>query len=317
MRTSTPSGLRSKQGFTLIEVLVSSFITLILMYVLFLLLLRTLDAWEAGTERLNASGDARLALDSLKTDLESMIVRQTQYDQEWLYSGPAFVNEGAFETGVPSNDFTRTWLTFFSPALDRDTSKPGDIVAVSYIVAYQDPISPNMPPVPGKDLNVFGLYKALTETDEAFVRALGYPASNPNSALLVEESGNVGYWTDSPYPLPEDSVGLLAPHVVKFSVSWLIRDPNNPSILTRFNERHTVRLSNILRVFDDTGAEIVTGGTIEAAEISITMLSEEGMDRFKFFQKGVSPGSIPSAGQISSLLEEFGSTHTIRVPISY
>lgn len=328
MNGPTPFEMQSRQGFTLIEVLVSSVLTLVVLGLLFGILIGTLDAWESGTERLNVNSDARLVLDTMRTDLQSIIVRQTQYNQEWLYSSPAYLEDtddnGTLEfiEGVPSDGLTRTWLTFFAPSLDRDTGEPGDMVGVSYLVALQDPISPGLT-VTGRDLNIFGLYKAITTAQEAFVNALGYPASDPNVALLVANGGDPGYWSDTPDPLPEDPIGFIAPHVVKFAVTWLVSEPGVPG-LRRFDETHTVRLSKSLSVVDvssglpGTPIVLAQGATIEAAEISLTMISEEAVERFKFFQNAAGGGAPTAAvAQLNRLIQEFGTNHTIRVPISY
>ena len=288
----------SRQGFTLVEVLVSSFLTLMVMGMLFTVLIGTIDAWEGGTSKLEAGGNTRAALDLLKSDLEGLVARQTQYNQEWLYSGPSHIDsDGDFqEVASTSSRPTNTMMAFFSPSLDRAPNQQGDIVALSYSVWYQDPISPDSNITP-----IFGLYKGMTTTEEAFNDVLGSP--------LLPKPGTPGFWwTSSANPLMYDSSGFLAPHVVHFTVTWLVRYPGQ-SNLTRLDESHIVRLSNILEVTGPNGDD---GGKIEAAEISITTISEEGMDRFRFFE-----GTANQAGQLPQIIDEFGTTHTIRVPITY
>ncbi|MGA0370012.1 MAG: PulJ/GspJ family protein [Kiritimatiellia bacterium] len=291
-----PRSLNSRQGFTLVEVLVSSFLTLIVLGMLFAVLVGTMNAWQGGTNRLKSSGDARLALDILKTDLESMVVRQTQYNQEWLSSRP-------FEDQV--SKFINSWVTFFSPSLDREAGQQGDIVAVSYLSWYQDPIAPGI--APSEQVKIYGLYKAMTTTEEAFNNALNYG----NDALLTEEGGGTqGYWTNAPTrPELNDINGFLAPNVIRFTVHWMVRKPGDTE-LTRVDENHYVRLSNTLNVYGTNG---FTGGKIEAAEIFLTTLSDEGMRRYAFFAKN---GSV-SAQQTQNIIREFGRTHSIRVPINY
>lgn len=285
-----------RQGFTLVEVLVSSFLTLIIMGMLFAVLMGTINAWEGGTSRLRSSGDARLALDILKTDLESIVVRQTQYNQEWLSSRP-------FVDGV--SNLTNTWLTFFSPSLDRDAGQEGDIVALSYVAWYQDPIAPGI--AANNQYKIFGLYKAMTTTQEAFTNALNFD----NDSLLMDDvGGKTGYWTNATTrPEISDPSGFLAPNVIRFTVIWLVRKPGE-SVLTRVDENHYVRLSNTLNVYGPNG---FSGGKIEAAEINLTTISDEGMRRYTFLN---SSGSI-SADQTNAIIKEFGRTHTLRVPINY
>ena len=303
-RTFYPS--KRRQGFTLVEVLVSSLLTLIIMAMLFSVLIGTMNAWEGGTSKLQSAGDARLALDILKTDLESLVARQTQYDQEWISSIPLLDTD---------SNIINTWLTFFSPSLDRDkeingVEQKGDIVALSYVSWYQDPISPTLTGPENEINKIFGLYKAMTTTEEAFTTALDFGG---DALLTPTVPGTVGYWTDAPSPpRPQinDPSGFLAPNVIQFTVTWLVRKPGALT-LTRVDETQTVRLSNILEVSPDP--DNVSGGKIEAAEINITTLTDEGMRRFAFLAQ---TGTIPPE-QVTQIIREFGTTHTRRVSINY
>lgn len=292
-----------RRGFTLVEVLVSSFLTLVIMAMLFGVLMGTISAWEGGTSNLKSSGDARFALDLIKTDLESMVARQTSFNQEWMMSGP----HDTLGDGTVLN----SWLVFFSPSLDRDKdlNPEGDIVSVSYRVAFKDPIVQNQN---NQIVRIFGLYKAMTTTVEAFNTVMDFPPA----ALLIADVSNPGYWTSSPTPTPDNSIGFLAPNVVNFEVAWWIRSPSTGN-LVRIDKNHYVRLSNQLVVYDLGGAEVtsVTGGKIESAEVSLTTITDEGMRRLAFFQE---QGAAGQAGaQLGNLIEEFGQTHTMRIPIHY
>lgn len=298
-RTFYPS--KRRQGFTLVEVLVSSLLTLIIMAMLFSVLIGTMNAWEGGTSKLQSAGDARLALDILKTDLESLVARQTQYDQEWISSIPLLDTD---------SNIINTWLTFFSPSLDRNQGQQGDIVALSYVSWYQDPISPNLTGPENEINKIFGLYKAMTTTEEAFTTALDFGG---DALLTSDGSGTTGYWTDAPSPpRPEinDPSGFIASNVIQFTVTWLVRKPG-ASTLTRVDETQMVKLSNTLEVFPDP--DNVSGGKIEAAEINLTTLSDEGMRRYAFLAQ---TGTIPPE-QVTQIIREFGTTHTRRVSINY
>lgn len=274
--SSSTSGFQQRQGFTLVEVLVSSFLTLIVMGMLFAVLMGTINAWEGGTSRLKSSGNARLAMDILKTDLESMVVRQTQYNQEWLVSKPYTDADG----------LKNTWLMFFAPSLDRDEGQDGDIVALSYRVAYQDPISTS------EISKMFGLYKTMINTTNTFNKVLG------QSDIIST------YWNATPDTSPTDRAGLLAPNVVKFEVSWLVRDLNNPSNpLFRFGPEKEIQLGNQLRIDN-----IQVTGKIVAADITLTTISDEGMRRYRF---------LNDPAKLGPIIQEFGRIHTLRVPINY
>jgi len=78
--------ISNRQGFTLMEVLVSSALTVVILTMLFTVLIGAMNAWQTGTNRMQGNADARMALDSIATDLQSMVVRQTSINQEWLYA---------------------------------------------------------------------------------------------------------------------------------------------------------------------------------------------------------------------------------------
>lgn len=274
-------------GFTLVEVLVSSFLTVVVLIMLFSVLVGTMNAWEGGTSRLQTNSDARLALDLITSDLQSMVVRQTSYDQEWLVSGPPSVF-GAPDYGVAANGGFTTWLTFFAPSLDRDADQEGDIVAISYRTAYQDPIAPTQNIFP-----LFGLYKSMASTEYTFEFAFG------------QENIINGFWEDqAPNDIdnpanPVYPAGFLVPNVIRFEVSWWIRH-NETGVLARFGPEHEIRLSNTLTI---DGEE--WNAKIESADISMTLLTEEGMRLVGILQDQ------------SRLIQEYGRTHTTRVPIQY
>jgi|GEM_PF-1076663 len=287
----------SRGGFTLVEVLVSSFLTLIIMGMLFSVLVGTMNAWEGGTSRLKSAGDARLALDILKTDLESLVARQTQYNQEWILSEPYEVE------GIQN-----TRLLFFAPSLDRKVDDSGDIVALSYKVAFQDPISPSSNVEP-----IFGLYKGMTDTVVAFNNVLG---NTDLDVFWSDSSTSYSFsWneTSTPVELALDNRGFLAPNVVQFNITWLIRNATTDNI-DRYGPENTIKLSNqLIAENESTGWGPFTVGKIEAADVSITSISDEGMRRYAFLNGS---GSI-TAAQSNAIIKEFGRTHTMRVPISY
>ena len=290
----------SRQGFTIVEVLVSSFLTLIILGMLFSVLIGTMNAWEGATSKLSANSDSQLTLDLLKSDLTGLVARQTQDNQEWLFSGPYHITSGGdFAWGVgPNSELTNSCIAFFSPAVDRDMNDPGSIVAIMYRTEYMDPLDPLTGNFP-----IFGLYKSMEDPQVTFDNVFRFP---PNNELMG--SGGDGYWGSQGSSIldvfPE---GFMMQHVVRFSVSWLVRVPGQPDLF-RYDELNTVRLSNILKI---NGAS-VPGAKIEAAEVTITTISDEGMQRFRFFE-----GSGNAAGQLSRIVSEFGKTQTLRVPINY
>ena len=275
-----PKTAQSRSGFTLLEVMVSSFLMAIVMGMLFTILIGTMNAWEGGTSRLQTNSDARMALDMISRDLQSMVARQTQSNQEWLVSRPVEI-EGA----------TSTWLTFFAPALDRDSGQEGDIVAISYATGFQDPASTN------DIFEIFGLYKQMATTQDTFVDALG------QTNILS------GFWQaggTAPDPLLRN--GFLVPNVVRFEISWWAKEPGRDDMV-RLGPEYEVRLDNVLEV----DGSPVPGATLEAADISLTILTEEGMQQARTFAAN---GNLTEA-RLSDLIRRFARVHSSRVTINY
>jgi prepilin-type N-terminal cleavage/methylation domain-containing protein len=278
----------NRQGFTLVEVLVGSFITAILLILLFRIVSGAMSAWQNGSSRLQTNADARLALDLIARDLQSFVARQTSasVNQEWLYSGRENVSVPA---GSGSASLPMSWLLFFAPSVDRPPGQEGDIVALSYKVAFQDPITTNAL----ASLRMFGLYKTMVDTTNTFVNALG--KSNIHS----------GFWQAGAWN-PTAPQSFVIPNVIDFQMTWWVRDlsvTTGTNYLYRIPPDKTVRLGNQLRI---DGA--VVPGKIESAEISLTLLDNQGAQRIRL---------VKTPAQLEDIRREFGRIYTQRVKIDY
>jgi len=272
-----PSSKRS--GFTLIEVLVSSALTLVFMAMLFAVLIGAMNAWQAGTGRLQGNADARMALDILSSDLQSMVARQTTYGQEWLVSDLiATPNDPAGRSA--------TNLIFFAPSLDRDSGQQGDIVAINYRIGFFDPLAPNSNRA---DTLIFGLYKTMATTADTFTDALG-----------LQDIRN-GFW-NSRNTLAREA--LLIPNVVDFKVSWIVELPNGS---TRLEPSGVILRNQLFTASHPTAVRIVS------AELSLTILTDEGAGRVQT----LAAGNQLNPARMNSVIEEFGRVYTKRVQIQY
>jgi type II secretory pathway pseudopilin PulG len=273
-----------RQGFTLMEVLVSSALTVVILTMLFTVLIGAMNAWQTGTNRLQGNADARLALDSIAQDLQSMVVRQTSIDQEWLYSERRQIFGLEFERNS-------TMLLFFSPSLDREPGQQGDIVAIQYQVAFADPLSGNPDGnVTSSNFNLFGLYKRMASTEETFNEALG------QSDIFDD------YWGLQNRLTPR-SRDLLIPNVVELHVAWNINFDANK----RIDEE--LRLGNVLALAPSAPAS----SKIESADISLTILTDEGMRRVQTLARG----NNLSKPTLDNVIREHGRVYTKRVKIQY
>ncbi len=263
------------------EVLVSSALTVVILTMLFTVLIGAMNAWQTGTNRLQGNADARMALDSIATDLQSMVVRQTSINQEWLYSQRLPV------LGLPFNR-NSTMILFFAPSLDREPDQQGDIVAIQYQVAFADPLSgdPNGN-VTSSDYNIFGLYKRMESTVHTFNLVLG------NEDIWDD------YWSTRTAPRSRD---LLIPNVVEFHVAWNIQT----GMTSRIDKE--LRLTNSLALQPSSPAS----AKIESADISLTILTDEGMRMAQTFARA---GNLPQ--NLDRVIREHGRVYTKRVKIQY
>jgi prepilin-type N-terminal cleavage/methylation domain-containing protein len=290
----------SRQGFTLVEVLVGSFITAILLLLLFRVVTGAMSAWQNGSARMQTNADARLALDLIARDLQSFVARQTSasVNQEWLYAAPEDVAVNV-QDGI-SATVPMSTLLFLAPSIDRDSNQEGDIVAIRYQVAFQDPLAPNPDNSPYK---VFGLYKTMIDTTNTFLHVLG-------------QDDIRNFWT-SPALNPPDPGDFVIGNVLDFSMSFWIRDLTNTNMNSNLyripvyapweptagNQRRTVRLRNVLEI---NGMN--PPWKIESAEISLTMLDNQGAQRIRL---------VKNTDQLKDIRREFGRVYTQRVKINY
>ncbi len=282
------------------EVLVSSALTVVILTMLFTVLIGAMNAWQTGTNRLQGNADARMALDSIAQDLQSMVVRQTTLGtlgQEWLYANTV-------QTPNAPAGHESTWLTFFSPSLDRQPGQQGDIVAVSYRVGYQDALSETDEP----RFRIFGLYKHMMDTRNTFIHALGREDTREGFWL-----GNITLDTNPFSPGTVNSLdrrSLLIPNVVDFTVNWIVSSDDTLGDLP--SGLDVIRINNSFRAGTGTPGTEYPGTRLDAADISLTILTEEGMRMVQTFARA---GTL--AQNLNRVIREHGRVYTKRVKIEY
>lgn len=244
MRLPAPS--RSKTAFTLLELLVASSITMLLVVLVVRVvngvLDRSLDVRQGG----NTDREIALALDTITADLEAMIVPQQE-------EGAALRLEMETVQGA-----IQPWVTLLTNAPDADgTAYPGVPRAVSLRVVVQDP-------VPNSTANARpGLYRAVASASSTFATAS--TLSNPQNGFWDTGGGAPSHgWHD-----------LLADRVyeVQFrfqrgdNAEWI--DPQAAGSIVRI-DRHGAFIN-----LSGNAEERIPGG-IRAIEVSLILLNEQG-----------------------------------------
>jgi len=177
-------------------------------------------------------------------------------------------------------------------------------VAISYKVGFQDPLSTNTPTFP-----IFGLYKHMIDTRNTFNLALGLEnvrADFWNGNPALEQNL---FAPDSVNPLSPQS--LLIPNVVEFRVNWNVVENG---VVESLSADTNIRLNNAL--FEGVNSDPTTplpGRRLESADISLSILTDEGMRMAQTFARG--PGL--NNDNLERIIREHGRVYTKRVKIEY
>jgi type II secretory pathway pseudopilin PulG len=286
---------RSQKGFTLIELMVAMGIAIIIMGMLVGITNVAMGAWQRSRAEVRASRQAKSMLDVMAKDLESLVIRSGNIN-EWIYAKT--------ETTMPGNANDRSTnaaeFIFFSAATDRykggagtAADKGGDVCTVSYKLAYQDPLE-------GLDNtnSTFVFYRQLVDPKPTFDTLLGKPDLK---TAFSATAGNDKYETRiTAGSNSEDSkYSFICENIYQYSITFRV-DVTTVTGTTTLVKPVRVTLgqnstANTLRVYGDridtdaavaaggltaTNAEIKTG-KVTGAEISITVLSDFGLNQMK------------------------------------
>jgi prepilin-type N-terminal cleavage/methylation domain-containing protein len=290
----TPSQ-NSRRGFTLIELLVAMAITTVIVTVLVSVTALALETWNRSRAEIRAARQAKSMIDSMARDFESFVSRSGN-DFEWLYAKSNPSSDGPRGTASPN----AIDLIFFSAATDRyegkigdlDLDKGGDVSTIGYQLTYKDPIA-------GDDedaYKTFVLYRKIVNPNVTFANILGQ-ASIKGPLEVAVNTGDTGSEVDK-------EVNFICENVYQFTVTFhvntTITNPG-PPISTRIASV-AVPVGNkdsdgLIKEFRITGNGIQTtfspsgtgaptnaqlkAGRLAAAEISVTVLSDFGIQQMR------------------------------------
>lgn len=264
---------RRRSGFTLIEIMVAAVITIIMIGLVIQITSEVLNIWNRSVGKLSANAEARIAMEVITSDLETAIFRNDGL--RWLEARDdnSLPTIGGYSTQTIS-------LAFFTTALDRrleDNSRnpiPGNVSAVEYKLVYQDPVTGD----PDPEDNTYALHRRLID-----------PVTTFSSLLGAEDQTNFGSWLNTQvtadsrvdldaYSPTGAAEHYLAGNIVNFQVTFYVIDVNEegdevpvvvPSPVQYGGPNSSVGPQAPL----DSGFR----HPIEYAEISLTIVSDEGM----------------------------------------
>lgn len=285
---------RAKKGFTLIELMVAMGIAIIIMGMLVGITNVAMGAWQRSRAEVRASRQAKAMLDVMAKDLECMVIRSGNVN-EWIYAKTETTMPGpATDRSTNAAEFI-----FFSAATDRynggagtATDLGGDVCAVSYKLAYQDPLE-------GADNtnSTFVFYRQLVDPKPTFDTLLG----KPDLKVAFDATAGSGQY-ETRITAGSNSANAMydfvCENIYQYSITFRV---DVTTVVSGVTVVKPVRVTlgddataTTLRVYGDridtdgdvaggmtaTNAEILTG-KVTGAEISITVLSDLGLNQLK------------------------------------
>lgn len=246
----------SPHGFTLLELLVASTVTILLLALLLTATQGISSHFSRTQSTLTRQGDAAFALDQLVQDIEGYVVPSFPTG-EALRVSPEIVGDAT----------NSAWLTLLTTATDRDNSQPvpftGATRAVSYRIARQNTIDGTR----SDASQPYALYRAVASAKHTFVNITATTTNLQTQYWQVLPSG------PAPAPsAPTDTSNFLSENVVALSLRFLRGDTQQ---WTRSGAE--IRIGRDGTSVDGTN---VPGG-FQRAEVSITVLTPEGAARVK------------------------------------
>lgn len=273
----------SPRGFTLIELLVAMAITTIIVSVLVSVTALALDTWNRSRAEIRAARQAKSMIDSMARDFESFVSRKGN-SFEWLYAKSVAL-EGP--KAIPSPNAID--LIFFSAATDRYDGKigvdgvdnGGDVSTVGYQLTYKDPIAGE-----NEDTyKTFVLYRKIVNPDETFEKLLGKPDLKLAFDGVAPSGGDNAI---------DAETNFICENVYQFTVTFHVSgvakaDGTLTSVTvpvglsTDSAEEFSVMGNGIESTFVpvDYTIDQLKAGRLSAAEISITVLSDFGIQQMR------------------------------------
>lgn len=272
----------SQRGFTLIELLVAMAITTLIVTVLVSVTAMALDTWNRSRAEIRAARQAKSMIDSMSRDFESFVSRKGN-TFEWLYAKSNPSSDGP--KGTPSPNAID--LVFFAAATDRYNGKigtaddlGGDVSTIGYKLTYKDPIAG----ASNDEFKTFVLYRKLVDPKETFDKILGKTAIkapfDTSSGDAIDKEKN--FICENVYQF------TITFHVSTTIASGLrsVEVPLGKATGGSMVEEFSVTGSGINTTFAPPSATGVTNaqlraGRLSAAEISITVLSDFGIQQMR------------------------------------
>jgi len=317
------------------ELMVAMAITAIIVTVLVSITSTAVDTWNRSRAELRAARQAKVMVDTMAKDFESMVVRRGN-SFEWLRAtSPSKVPTSPKLTSTNSSD-----LIFFCAPTDRyngayvnsasSSSYLGDVSCVGYRSLYLDPLNSTVTP-----FQTFVLKRYLSSPSTYPASDTSLSSGNPHksddtfSKLLGTTDLGTAFsgYLSSLETNPATSADYVCENVFQFVVTFNVEVMHNTggtsySIVTvgvpvgqsigQITTSFRVMGNTITTPFNPpsscTPAELAAG-RVASVDISLTIISDAGMDQLR------SPRPLTTSQQAKFLAQNsFNYTKRVQVP---
>jgi len=317
---------KKKKAFTLIEILAATGIMAVVILVALGMTTNVLTAWNRGAGKLTSNFEARVALDMLTRDLESLIVTNKVINTlEVRWEEPEIPGRLNYDGALPP----MPKIYFLAPVVDRPRfnsdgeNLAGDICAVAYQVAYQNPFTGNIDeqfPTP-----MFALYRFVIDPESTFqqVMTIGFtPSTQPREDWLsqrmgaagvtyIDETGNrVGLQSGNIDDEITMSPSFLSANVVDFQLEFYFSNSENredpPQRIPELGGQEGDSFVIANRVY--INGRLRPTLKLEFIDVKITVMSDEGLGV-------IESGVVGDTDTWQDLVAQYGSTFSRRVHV--
>jgi hypothetical protein len=269
--------------------MVAMAITTIIVTVLVTITSLSLETWNRSRSELRASRQAKAGLDTLSRDLEALVTRRGN-SNEWL---SATVSDQAIGDKIKSSNASE--VVFFTAATDRyngkignaTADKGGDVSCVGYSLEYRDPITAG---TGASNFKTFVLNRYLVNPDETYEKLLGQTDST-NSGKTLKTVFDTGFSAELSKP-----ANFICENIYQFSLVFNVQvnqstgtGPvtvlNVPVVVEPSKNKSFRILGTGIETTAPAGsgvtAEELASGRITSVEISVTVISDFGIDQMR------------------------------------
>jgi prepilin-type N-terminal cleavage/methylation domain-containing protein len=263
-----------KRGFTLMELMVAMAITTIIVTVLVSITSIAIDTWNRSRSELRAARQAKAMVDTMARDFESLVIRRGN-ENEWL--------SATSPQTLPGKSTNASELIFYSASTDRyngDIGKTndlgGDVSCVAYLLDYRNPIDKS-----NSGFETFVLNRLLVDPKPTFDNLLGKPVLTTAFSSYRSEL--------------EKSENFVCENVFQFAVTFFVEVNQGTgasatvvTVPVTVGQSATVKVTKSLKIkgsgieaevsSTSVTADELKAGRIKAMEISLTVLSDAGVD---------------------------------------